>query len=116
MGYVSSIVWYDYETFGTHPAWDRPAQFAGIRTDEDLNEIEPPVELFCRQADDYLPHPEAVLVTGITPQDCQRSGVPETEFIARINLLFCVPRPKPTAGRQYYQLISLATTGEYPPS
>lgn len=88
---MSSIVWYDYETFGTHPAWDRPAQFAGIRTDEDLNEIEPPVEIFCRQSDDYLPHPEAVLTTGITPQDCQRDGVPETEFIARINTFFSKP-------------------------
>ncbi|MFL0806843.1 MAG: exodeoxyribonuclease I [Oceanobacter sp.] len=88
---MSSIVWYDYETFGIHPAWDRPAQFAGIRTDEDLNEIEPPVELFCRQADDYLPHPEAVLTTGIIPQDCQRQGIPETEFIARINTMFSQP-------------------------
>lgn len=88
---MNSIVWYDYETFGIHPAWDRPAQFAGIRTDEDLNEIESPVELFCRQADDYLPHPEAVLTTGITPQDCQRHGLPETEFIVRINAMFSQP-------------------------
>ena len=88
---MNSIVWYDYETFGIHPAWDRLAQFAGIRTDEELNEIEPPVELFCRQADDYLPHPEAVLTTGITPQDCQRNGIPETEFIARINTFFSQP-------------------------
>ncbi len=88
---MNSIVWYDYETFGIHPAWDRPAQFAGIRTDEDLNEIEPPVEIFCRQADDYLPHPGAMLVTGITPQDCQKRGVPETEFIARVNAMFSKP-------------------------
>jgi exodeoxyribonuclease-1 len=88
---VNSILWYDYETFGTSPIWDRPAQFAGIRTDEDLNEIESPIELFCRQADDYLPHPQAVLTTGITPQDCQQRGIPETEFIARINAAFSQP-------------------------
>ena len=88
---MNSIVWYDYETFGANPAWDRPAQFAAIRTDEDLNEIEEPVELFCRQSDDYLPHPEAVLITGITPQDCQRKGIPEREFIARINEVFSQP-------------------------
>jgi exodeoxyribonuclease-1 len=88
---VNTIVWYDYETFGANPAWDRPAQFAAIRTDEDLNEIEEPVEIFCRQSDDYLPHPEAVLITGITPQDCQRRGVPERDFIRRINEMFSQP-------------------------
>jgi len=88
---VNTIVWYDYETFGANPAWDRPAQFAAIRTDEDLNEIEEPVEIFCRQSDDYLPHPEAVLITGITPQDCQQKGVPEREFITRINEMFSQP-------------------------
>ncbi|MDO6805283.1 exonuclease domain-containing protein, partial [Wenyingzhuangia sp. 1_MG-2023] len=88
--HVSSIVWYDYETFGASPAWDRPAQFAAIRTDEDLNEIEPPVEIFCKQSDDYLPHPQAVLITGITPQDCQQKGLPEVEFIDQINRVFSV--------------------------
>ena len=88
---MNTIVWYDYETFGANPAWDRPAQFAAIRTDEDLNEIEEPVEIFCRQTDDYLPHPDAVLITGITPQDCQSRGVPEREFIARINDMFSQP-------------------------
>ena len=88
---MNSIVWYDYETFGALPAWDRPAQFAAIRTDEELNEIEAPVELFCKQADDYLPHPQAVLITGITPQDCQQKGLPETEFMGRINEVFSQP-------------------------
>lgn len=88
---MNSIVWHDYETFGTSPAWDRPAQFAAIRTDEDLNEIEEPVEIFCRQADDYLPHPQAVLTTGITPQDCNRKGMPEAEFIDQINRVFSEP-------------------------
>ena len=88
---MNSIVWYDYETFGAQPAWDRPAQFAAIRTDEQLNELEEPVELFCRQSDDYLPHPQAVLITGIVPQDCQRKGVNEHEFMRRINTMFSVP-------------------------
>ena len=88
---MNSIVWYDYETFGAQPAWDRPAQFAAIRTDEQLNEIAEPVEIFCRQADDYLPHPQAVLITGIVPQDCQSKGVNEHEFMRRINEVFSVP-------------------------
>ena len=88
---TNSIVWYDYETFGAQTAWDRPAQFAGIRTDEDLNETGEVLEIFCRQSDDYLPHPQAVLITGITPQDCQKKGLPETEFIGQINQMFSQP-------------------------
>ena len=34
-----SFFWHDYETFGRVPRRDRPAQFAGVRTDADLNEI-----------------------------------------------------------------------------
>lgn len=87
---MNTIVWYDYETFGVHPAFDRPAQFAAIRTDEDLNEIEEPVEIFCKPADDSLPHPQAVLITGITPQECQQKGVNEHEFMRQINEMFSV--------------------------
>ena len=51
---------HDYETFGKHPARDRPAQFAGVRTDMDFNIIGEPLVIYCRPADDYLPEPEAV--------------------------------------------------------
>ena len=34
-----SFYFHDYETFGVHPGRDRPAQFAGIRTDAELNLI-----------------------------------------------------------------------------
>jgi exonuclease I len=37
--------WHAYETFGVVPRRDRPAQFAGIRTDAALNEIGAPVML-----------------------------------------------------------------------
>lgn len=82
---MTSFFWHDYETFGTDPAWDRPSQFAGIRTDENFNIIGEPLTLYCRPADDMLPHPEACLITGITPQHAQEQGVPEAEFIARIH-------------------------------
>lgn len=36
------FLFHDYETFGTHPALDRPAQFAAIRTDAELNIIGEP--------------------------------------------------------------------------
>jgi len=80
-----SFYWHDYETTGTDPARDRPLQFAGLRTDAELNVIGKPLVLFCRPARDVLPHPEACLVTGITPQRALREGVPECEFIARVH-------------------------------
>jgi exodeoxyribonuclease I len=86
-----TLFWHDYETFGASPAKDRPAQFAGIRTDLDLNIIGEPVSFYCKQASDYLPSPEAILITGITPQLANKEGLPETEFMGRINALFSQP-------------------------
>jgi len=80
-----SFYWHDYETFGATPMVDRPVQFAGIRTDAELNIIGDPLMIFCKPSEDYLPHPEACLITGITPQQALREGVPEVEFITRIH-------------------------------
>lgn len=88
---MKSFFWHDYETFGADPVHDRPSQFAGIRTDTQLNIISDPVTLYARPAEDYVPDPAATLVTGITPQDCLDEGVPEAEFIQRINECFMEP-------------------------
>lgn len=79
-----SFLWHDYETFGVLPRRDRPAQFAAIRTDAELNEIGEPIMLYCQPADDYLPDPLACLITGITPQRCLQKGIPEYQFAAQI--------------------------------
>ncbi|WP_312387457.1 exodeoxyribonuclease I [Atlantibacter hermannii] len=86
-----SFLFHDYETFGTRPALDRPAQFAAIRTDLDFNIIGEPEVFYCKPADDYLPQPEAVLITGITPQIAAARGTSEAEFAKRIHDLFTVP-------------------------
>ena len=88
---TQTFYFYDYETFGTDPARDWPAQFAGIRTDADFNEIGEPLELFARLPDDQLPNPEACLVTGLTPQRVNERGICEADFIARINQEFSQP-------------------------
>jgi exodeoxyribonuclease-1 len=88
---VTTFYWHDYETFGADPARDRPSQFAGIRTDEQFNIIGEPLTIYCQPAGDMLPHPEACLITGITPQEAQLKGVPEAEFIARIHEEFSQP-------------------------
>lgn len=86
-----SFFWHDYETFGRVPRRDRPAQFAGVRTDADLNEIDAPVMLHCAPAGDCLPEPEACLLTGITPQRCLELGVPEHAFAAAIEAQLARP-------------------------
>ncbi|EGT5662535.1 exodeoxyribonuclease I [Cronobacter dublinensis] len=87
-----TFLFHDYETFGKSPSLDRPAQFAALRTDENFNVIGEPEVFYCKPADDYLPQPEAVLITGITPQVALARGENEAEFARRIHALFTVPK------------------------
>jgi exodeoxyribonuclease-1 len=80
-----SFYWHDYETFGTDPRQDRPVQFAGVRTDLQFNPIGEPLVVYLKPADDCLPHPDACLITGITPQLAERKGICEAEFIRLIH-------------------------------
>lgn len=84
-GQIDSFFWHDYETSGTDTRRDRPLQFAGVRTDADLNLIDEPLVIYARPADDLLPHPMACLITGITPQKALEEGYPEAEFIDLIH-------------------------------
>ena len=86
-----TFLWHDYETFGLNTRRDRPAQFAGIRTDAELNEIGEPLMIYCQPASDYLPDPESCVLTGITPQHCLQHGVPEHAFAAQIEQVLAQP-------------------------
>ena len=88
---MKTLYWHDYETFGLDPKLDRPSQFAGVRTNENLEIIEDPLVLYCQPALDYLPTPESVLLTGITPQNCLDKGIPEQQFAAQIHKQFSHP-------------------------
>lgn len=88
---AATFYWYDYETWGSDPTLDRPCQFAGLRTDTELNEIGEPLVLFARPATDLLPQPEACLVTGITPDQALAQGVPEAEFARAIQQVLATP-------------------------
>ncbi|MDP2367873.1 exodeoxyribonuclease I [Rhodoferax sp.] len=88
---LHTFLWHDYETFGLNPRRDRPAQFAGIRTDAELNEVGAPVMVYCQPANDYLPDPASCLITGITPQQCLARGLPEHVFAAQIEQLLAQP-------------------------
>ncbi|NMH58724.1 exodeoxyribonuclease I [Alteromonas ponticola] len=86
-----SLLFHDYETFGTSPQKDLPCQFAAIRTDLDLNIIGKPINIMSQIANDYLPHPQACLVTGITPQQTLRDGMVEAEFASKIQQHMSIP-------------------------
>lgn len=86
-----SFLWHDYETFGRDPARERPVQFAAIRTDENLEEIEDGTMIYCRQTPDYLPDPESCMVHGVLPQTANENGLSEWQFANTIFKLMSVP-------------------------
>lgn len=89
--HTPTFFFFDYETWGVSPAKDRPSQFAGVRTDMDFNIIGEPLVIYCQPPTDYLPSPEAALITGITPQKAMSHGISEPEFIAKIHAELSTP-------------------------
>lgn len=88
---MQTLLWYDIETFGRNPAWDKVAQFAAVRTDSNFEPVDDPVVLYCKITPDYVPDPMASLITGITPQETLEKGMSEYEFIKAINQQFIRP-------------------------
>ena len=80
-----SLFWHDYETSGINPSFDQPLQFAGIRTNENLDIIGDPIVLFCKPHLDIIPSPQACLVTGISLQQAYSEGLKEPDFISTIH-------------------------------
>ena len=87
----ASFFFYDLETSGFDPKYARIMQFAGQRTDPDLNPIGEPVNQLIRLTPDVLPDPDAVLVTGITPQQTIADGVTEAVFLQHFAETIAVP-------------------------
>lgn len=81
MAVKQTFFWYDLETSGTDPRGDRIMQFAGQRTTLELEPVGEPVNLLIRMAPDILPQPDAILITGITPQMTLADGITEAEFL-----------------------------------
>jgi exodeoxyribonuclease-1 len=75
-----TFFFYDLETSGLSPRDDRIMQFAGIRTTMDLEPIGEPYNILVKLNDDTLPNPDALMVTGITPQQTQADGYTEAAF------------------------------------
>ena len=75
-----TFFFYDLETSGLDPRNDRIMQFAGIRTDTEFNQIGESHNVLVKLTEDTIPSPEALMVTGITPQSTQADGFTEAEF------------------------------------
>ena len=75
-----TFFFYDLETSGLSARDDRIMQFAGIRTDVSLKPIGEPFNILVKLNDDTLPSPDALMVTGITPQQTTADGYSEAEF------------------------------------
>lgn len=88
---MQTFFWHDYETSGADPRRDRPVQFAGIRTSMELEVIGEPVMFYGKPSREMPPHPDACLITGITPQQADREGVNEAEFAARVQEQLATP-------------------------
>lgn len=78
---ADSFFFYDLETSGINPREARVMQFAGQRTDMDLRPVGEPYNILIKLTPDVLPEPDAVLLTGITPQATLAEGVTEAEFL-----------------------------------
>ncbi len=85
VSFPMTLLWYDLETFGRNPRFDRISQFAAVRTDDKFQVLEEPVVLYGKLSPDYLPDPLACLITGITPQEANEKGLNEAELIRAID-------------------------------
>ncbi len=84
-----TYLFYDIETTGLNKAFDQVLQFAAIRTDEDLNEIERH-ELLLRLNPDVIPSPHAIIVHGLSIDDLDK-GITEAQGIEKIHQLLNTP-------------------------
>ena len=81
---MNTVFWYDLETFGNVPHNARIAQVAGVRTNLELEEIEPPLNFLVKLSDDWLADPISSAITGITPQRCFEQGLDEAEGLQKL--------------------------------
>lgn len=87
----NTFLWFDLETFGLNPKYDRIAQAAWVRTDLELNKLGEGTVLYCKLSPDYLPIPSSCLITGITPQMVNEKGLCEADFARALYKELMVP-------------------------
>jgi len=86
-----TFYFYDLETSGINPRASRIMQFGGQRADMNLKPIGEPDNILIKMTPDILPDPEAVLITGITPQTTLTNGISEAEFLKYFSESIAMP-------------------------
>lgn len=84
-----NYLFYDLETSGTDHSFDQIVQFAAVKTDSELNQIEEPVNFLCKLRKDVIPSPYAFITTCINMEALQTNGLIEYEFAKKINEVLC---------------------------
>ena len=88
---AATFFWYDLETSGTNAIDDRILQFAGQRTDADLNPVGEPVNQLVKPTEDALLDPGAMAVTGLDPRALMTQGCSEFALTSLLLSHFAVP-------------------------
>ncbi len=76
-----TFYFFDLETTGLDPRSQRIVQFAGQRTNSQLEPLGEPHNFLLKVPKDVLPSAETTFITGITPQAANRDGLTEAEFL-----------------------------------
>jgi len=88
---AQSFYFYDLETSDLDPKSSRIMQFAGQRTDLNLEPIGESDDILIKITPDVLPSPSAILITGITPQKTIAEGISEKEFLEYFHKTIATP-------------------------
>ena len=86
---TKTYLFYDIETSGLNKCFDQVLQFAAIRTDLELNEIDRH-EILVKLNPDVIPSPQAMVVHQITLEQLHQGNC-EYEAISKIHQLFNIP-------------------------
>ncbi len=86
-----TFFFYDLETSGLSSSDDRIMQFAGRRTNLNLEPTGEPINILVKLDDDTLPSPSAILTTKITPQKTLENGISERELARILNQKIFTP-------------------------
>ncbi|MEI6237081.1 MAG: exodeoxyribonuclease I [Candidatus Saccharibacteria bacterium] len=88
---ANSFYFYDLETSGINSRSSRIMQFGGQRTDLNIKPIGEPDNFLIKLTPDILPEPDAILITGITPQITLQDGIREVEFLKYFHQQIALP-------------------------
>jgi exodeoxyribonuclease I len=85
-----TYLFYDIETTGLNKCFDQIMQFAAIRTDSELNELER-YNIFVKLNSDAVPSPQAIITHQISLTKLEQIGISEYEAIKQIHSLLNAP-------------------------